>query len=562
MKINTQRFYSVLFTLALLFISQFGNAGEPGGEILINDDHKLIIINKPYSSYHINFEGKITLSKDDKSVLSISPGGFLEISRASFGNTRKIEITSDKHGNLSSKYYEGRSEADFDPDGKKWLADILPLVVRQTGIGAESRIARIYSNKGINGLINEVDEINSESSSVRNLYFVIMVDQIGFNDDELKSLIPELRTIESNSTKGTLLREILYKYRLSSNLQRELLETTRTLDYNTERGSVLRVLNPDLIEDEDVIDAYFDIIDEMSINSEKGNVLKHLLSVKKIRNETYMPFFESVSRFSSEREKGSVLLYTTKFLPEDKRVIDKFNEVVNNMSSPYYILKGEILNTLLKARSESTTEIKNKQIVLNLLNTAADYESNSQKALTLRNVNRSFIHDREILDAYFRVLYSVSSELEAYNILLDLIRKNELTESVYKDILDYVEELISRDYQHAAGAVLRECIGKMPYTDDLLGAFFSALQEMDQNSTIEEILRLLLSETRLQGNDYVLTQSIESLDRMSVDIEKKVILLRARPFVLKQKGESLYAYKSIAKEMESEYLRRTVLEGL
>jgi hypothetical protein len=340
------------------------------------------------------------------------------------------------------------------------------------------------------------------------------------------------------------------------------LKTTRTLDYNTERGSVLRVLNPDLIENEDVIDAYFDIIDEMSINSEKGNVLKHLLSVKKIRNETFIPFLESVSRFSSEREKGSVLLYTTKFLPEDNRVIEAFNDVVNDIGSLYYVLKGEILNTLLKAQSESKTEIRNKQIIMNLLNTAADYESNSQKALTLRSINRSFVHKRDLINAYFRVLHSISSELEAYNVLLDLIRKNELKESVYKDILDYTEELISRDYQHAAGAVMRACIGKMPYTDELLGAFFGALQEMDQNATIEEILRLVLSETKLQGSDYVLTQSIESLDRMSVDIEKKVILLRARPFVLKQKGESMYAYKSIAKEMESEYLRRTVLEGL
>lgn len=562
MKINIQRFFSILFTLTLAYISHFSYAGEPAGGILINDDHKPIIIIKSYSSYKISFEGKITLSKDDKSVLSISPGGFLEISRASFGNSRKIEISSDKRGNLSSKYYEGRNEADFNPGGKKWLADILPQVVRETGIGAESRISRIYNDKGVNGLINEVDEINSVSSSVRNLYFVIMIDQIRFSNDELRSIIPELRIIRSNSTKGTLLREILYKYRLSSNLQRELLETTRTLDYNTERGSVLRVLNPDLIENEDVIDAYFDIIDEMSINSEKGNVLKHLLRAKRIKNETFIPFLESVSRFSSEREKGSVLLYTTKFLPEDNRVIEEFNDVVNDIGSLYYVLKGEILNTLLKTQSESKTEIKNRQIILNLLNTAADYESNSQKALTLRNVNRSFMHERDVIDAYFRVLNSISSELEAYNVLLDLIRKNELQEGVYKDILDYIEELISRDYQHAAGAVLRECIGKMPYTDDLLGAFFSALQEMDQNSTIEEILRLVLSETKLQGREYVLTQSIESLDRISVDIEKKVILLRAKPFVLKQKGESLYAYKSIAKEMESEYLRRTVLEGL
>lgn len=561
MKINISLYYSILF-YTLTSICQFGYAIEPKG-IIVNDDHTLIVLNRTSSTYDINFEGKIILSKDDKSVLSISPGGFLEISRSSFGNNRKIEIISDKHGNLSNTYYEGRSEANFDPNGKKWLADILPQIVRETGLGAEERISRIYKEKGIWGLIDEVDEINSISPSVRNLYYVIMIDQIKFSNEDLKALIPELRIVRSNSTKGTLLREILYKYELSAELQLELLETTRTLDYNTERGSVLRVLNPVLIENEDIVDAYFGIIDDMSINSEKGNVLKHLLKTKKIKNETFVTFLESVSNFSSEREKGSVLLYAIKFLPPDNRVIiDEFNDVVSNISSSYYVLKGEILNTLLEEQSGSKTLLNNKQIILSLLNTAIDCESNSQKALTLRKVNRSFLTDREVIDTYFSVLYSISSELETYNILLDLIRRNKLKEDVYTDILDYVEELISNDYQHAAGAVLRECIGKMPYTNNLLSTFFNTVQELDQNSTLEEILRLILSETGLQGNNYVLSQSIESLDRMSVDIEKKVILLRAKPFVLKQKGESLYAYKSVARDIESEYLRRIVLEGL
>ena len=509
--------------------------------------------------YHISYNGYFKLSPDDKSIIDALPGAKLEIRHSTFGNIRRIEISSDSKGVLTRKYYIGKSEEDFEKEGKQWLSDILPKIVRHSGIGAESRIDNIYKNSGIDGLLKEVKTIDEKSSGIRNLYFVIIVNNIQLSEKDLSKLIPAIAMVRSNSTKGTLLREILYKYNLSEMNMIALLKTAATLDYNTERGSILRVLNPKLIETNDVMEAYFSVIDGMEIHSEKGNVLKDLISGRNLSNNTYIQLFNSVDKFELEREKGAILLFATRYMPKEDEVLDAFVEVVDNLPSAYYVLKGEIMNTLTDQgiQSQSTGD---KRIILQLLETAEKSPSSSQKGLALRKVNRMWIADHEVYVAYRDVLSSLSEWSEKYNVLLDLISLNKLDEDSYKMIFASIEDLAS-DYQHAAGAVLRALIPDIPLTEEIIIEFFNIIQRMDQNSTIEEILRLIVNDKRISKNELALTKSIEALDNINVDIETATVLLLIKPGLSKN-GEIKYAYKSAAKDISSEYLSRMVLSGI
>ena len=87
-----------------------------------------------FSAYEIEYKGKIIVSDDDKSVKSISPDGYLRITKSSFGNSRKIEIESDSKGNLTKKYFDGRKEEAYSPNGEEWMEEILIDVIRKTGI--------------------------------------------------------------------------------------------------------------------------------------------------------------------------------------------------------------------------------------------------------------------------------------------------------------------------------------------------------------------------------------------------------------------------------------------
>lgn len=547
--------FTVLFSIVLLSVQLMAEGDNYNFDL--NDIAGIgKVISYLGSDYSISYKGYFELSPDDKKIVKASPGARLEISRSTFGNSRRIEISSNEKGTLTRKYFVGKNEVDYANEGKQWLADILPIIVQKSGVGAEFRVNNIYKTKGISGLLDEINTLDEHSGRVRNLYFVIMIDQLDLNEKDFSKVIPAMEMIHSNSTKGSLLREILYKYELTSPNMVKLLNTAGTLDYNTERGSILRILNPKLIEDDEVMDAYFEVIDDMEIHSEKGNVLKDLLSTRKLKNQSYIRLFESVEEFHLEREKGAVLLHAIEFLPDDQKVLDAFAEVVENLPSKYYVLKGEIMNSLLE-RTAQSGKSGNKRIILQMLATAEESISNSQKGLALRKVNRMWLSDREVYEAYEDVLESFTDWSETYNVLLDLIKRNTLDADAYKFVFDVTQNLMP-DYQHAAGAILRVSIATLPDKEETLSDFFDIVQGMDQNSTIEEVLRLIVTDKRFQNNELVLLKTIESLDNITVDIEKAKILQLIKPSVLKS-GEIKYVFKTSVKDIKSDYLLRRVL---
>jgi len=96
-----------------------------------NDNKTSIKYSKSgFDKFVLKYEGEITLSDDDKDVVAISDGGYLEIKKSVFGSKRKVVIESDAHGRLLKKYYTGFSQKAFEPEGRKWLAEMLPDIVR------------------------------------------------------------------------------------------------------------------------------------------------------------------------------------------------------------------------------------------------------------------------------------------------------------------------------------------------------------------------------------------------------------------------------------------------
>src|SRR5690606_21708178 len=83
------------------------------------------------------------------------------ISKTVFGSKRSIVIES-QGGSLKREYYEGRTKMDWEPNGKNWLGEILPEIVRNTTLAAESRVNRIYQRGGAKAVISEINIIESD----------------------------------------------------------------------------------------------------------------------------------------------------------------------------------------------------------------------------------------------------------------------------------------------------------------------------------------------------------------------------------------------------------------
>ena len=80
-----------------------------------------------------------------------------------------VEFTADGNGNIQRRFWIGWTEQPFDPEGRKWLAAMLPRFIRQSGIGAPARVARILKSGGVTGVLAEISLV--EGSWGKRVYF-------------------------------------------------------------------------------------------------------------------------------------------------------------------------------------------------------------------------------------------------------------------------------------------------------------------------------------------------------------------------------------------------------
>ncbi|MBU8891204.1 MAG: hypothetical protein KOO66_00375 [Bacteroidales bacterium] len=525
-----------------------------------------------FSAFEIEYKGKITVTANDKDVKSISPDGYLKITKSSFGNSRTVEITSDSKGNLSKKYLDGRKEVAFSPEGQEWLEDILIDVIRKTGIGGRDRIMRIYNKGGVKAILDEIEDFDRTSGysyykstshalflfesieysgfNVKYLYYKTLVDEIKLSKEELVKVIKATEDISSNSTKGTLLREILNKYELDSYSMEKFLDATESLSYNTERGNVLRAFQNKYEITREIAGEYFDVIDGMSINSEKGNVIKPLLETQKLDKSVLSDLINTVDDFSSNSERSAIYRLLIPHVAGDEDLTNQLINAANHLSSSYRYFREEILEFMAKGKIVTDNSLS-KSAVLNLLDIAITYDANTRKSTNLRKLHGSMTNDKEVVEAYFDVIESMDIERIQYNLLLDLIRVHKLDDYGLKLLFEAVEDIAEDDEKHGASAILRTMIKDLPSDPDVLEAFFEALEEIDHNSGKEEIIRMFCEKGNLDKRTIVyLLKTVEDID---VDIEKATSLMKLKKVMPKGDDELTYIFNSVADEIKSDY---------
>ncbi len=524
-----------------------------------------------FSAYEIEYKGKITVSNDDKNVTAITPDGYLKIKKSSFGNSRSIEIESNKSGKLTKKYFDGRKELPFESEGAEWLEEILLDVIHKTGIGGKERILRIYNKGGVNAVLDEVEDFDKTSNysyykttnhavfyfetveysgyNVRYLYYKTLVNEVELSKEEVVKVLKAIPDIVSNSTKGTLLREILSKYELDNYSMEKFLDATETLSYNTERGNTLRAFIKKYPVTRENSQEFFDVIEGMSVNTEKGNVLKDLLQTQELDNRVLGDLIEVTDDFSSNSERAAIYRMLVPKVVGDEDLTNQLIYAVKNLSSSYHLLEDEVLEYIAKGKIITDSGLS-KSAVLNMLDIARTYDANTRKSITLNKLHGSLTNDKEVLEAYFEVINSMDIARVRYNLLQDLMRIHKFDNHGLILLLDAIEDIANDDEPHAATAMLRMLIKDLPNDPDVLRYYFDALDEIDHASGNEEIIRMFCEKGKLDKRTTVyLLKAVENID---VDIEKATSLQNIKR-VMPKDDELTYIFNSVADEIKSDY---------
>ena len=328
----------------------------------------------------VRYDGAIEFTDDDTDVKRLSPNGYLKIADGGWLSGHSVEFRADPSGRIERRFWIGSSERPFEPEGRRWLSDTLPRVIRQTGIGAASRVARFLKAGGPSAVLAEISII--EGSWAKRLYFsellkaanldastrarvlsqagreidsdfelatllIASTDQLVADDASRKAYLDAARSISSDFELRRVLSSAL-KTRVASNpgLLANLLETSQSIESDFEEATLLI----DVVKAESIDGAarapFFKALGTVESDFEHRRVLSALGKRGNLSDETLRAMLESSIAIGSDFEQATLLTEIGDERQMSGATRDAFFRAVENIGSPFE--RSRVLQAVLK----------------------------------------------------------------------------------------------------------------------------------------------------------------------------------------------------------------------
>jgi hypothetical protein len=339
-------------------ITQINETGEDNSDIRMryNDgDHSL----------EIRAKGGLEFTDDDSDVKSMARDGYLMIEERRGSMSRRLEVSPGADAQPQRMFFVRGQAHAFDQEGRAWLAQILPDVIRNTAIGAPARVRRIYRQRGADGVLNEISLIKSDGA--KRIYFRELLGIGNLGAATLRRSARQVaREISSDGEKAVLLIETADLYLGDKAIAPDFFEAVGSISSDGEHRRVLSAIlkkSPDI---EDILRALksaraissdgekanlliqhsavfldhptslpslFDVINSISSDGEHARVLSSLLKRNRLGKENLMRVLRSAERISSDGEKANVLISAARIYASDASVLSAIADVTKSISS-------------------------------------------------------------------------------------------------------------------------------------------------------------------------------------------------------------------------------------
>ena len=408
------------------------------------------------SSYHwvdgsyslkIEVQGDIEWTPDERGVKSVSRNGYLEITEKKRGGKYSVVIEESSSGNVDYVYRKNGKKRTFDNEGQEWLADILPQVIRETGIGAESRVERILGESGVDGVFDEIELIKRPGP--KSLYMLFLFEQAELTGEETVRAAQVAKEISSPGDKSRFLKITARMFLIHDESKSAYFDAVRSISSPGDKTrTLLHLVDEGLLKDEQsyiialqvartisspgdksrflqhavpvfvpaATDDYFEAVNTISSPGDHARVLTSLLESPDFGLESVVPYLESARRISSPGDKARVLAHAADWLEDNganERILERYFETVKSISSPGD--QSRVMVHIIDA-----VEMSDASMLL-WLDTVKSISSPGDKARVLLRASERVEKSDELVDAYLETAETISSPGERRRVLGALI---------------------------------------------------------------------------------------------------------------------------------------------
>jgi hypothetical protein len=225
------------------------------------------------SSFRVGYQGDIELDREGTGILRMSPDAALEVRERRFTSRRRLEVRPDARGNPVYRYEVGARELPRE-DAEEYLASIMDELVRTTTVGAQARARRILEDEGLEELLRDVADL--ESNAARGLYIGVAARMDGLDGERARRILATAgREMTSSSRLRATLTELAEGWPVEWDIDAALADAAASIDSSSEKGQALVELGR-LRGLERAAGSWADATATIASSSEKGRTVLRL----------------------------------------------------------------------------------------------------------------------------------------------------------------------------------------------------------------------------------------------------------------------------------------------
>lgn len=393
-----------------------------------------------FNSFNVEIRGKIEIENDDRDIAAMSDGAYLKISKSVFGSKRSIVIESIGGGKFKKQYYEGRTMVNWEPDGREWLAEILPEVVRTTTLCAESRVNRFFKQGGTAAVLGEIDKI--ESDYTKSYYANLLMKY----PIQVKDYAPIINKLAEGLESDHYLTEFL-------------------------KGNTSKFM-----QDKDATSALFSATHKMESDHYKTIVIKDALNGQVASIENVKIILQAAGMMESDHYITEVLASLLKQNNLNDPIMAELISTTKTIESDHY--KTVVLTQALDKQGLSTVSY---QRVIESVN---DIESDHYVNEVIKHLMGNKLSD-ELLTLLLNITSSIESDHYRTEVLRALLGRQDLANVQFNKL---IESCSLMESDHYKTVVLQEAASSNSVTDANVIAIINATNHIESDHYVTEVL--------------------------------------------------------------------------
>jgi beta-lactamase regulating signal transducer with metallopeptidase domain len=399
---------------------------------------------------NVKYDGDVEFTDDDTDVRRLSPGGLLRIRDGGLFASRTIEFSTDPSGAVTRRFWVGMSEKPFEPEGRQWLAKVLPRFIRQTGLGAPARVARILKAKGPAGVLAEIALI--EGSWAKRTYFSLLLKTSALDSATVRQVLTQAgREVDSDFELASLLIDCADKLLLDEPTRRAYIEAARSIQSDFEMRRV-----------------YASVL-------KRGPVSAPVLAA----------ILDASHDIESDFEEASLLIQIAKLQPLDSTTRPSFFAALATVGSDF--LHHRVLSALAERTDLAPETIKS------MLDSIASVKSDFESASFLLQIARQQPIEGALRAPFFRGVDSIGSSFERGRVLEAVVRRGDASPDT---VLAVLRATVAMNGSFEASQVLLAVAAAQPLTGAARDAYIDAAEKLGDFQQGKVLAALVRSERR------------------------------------------------------------------